>query len=41
MHLSQFHYLPLTPGFFSILVALFVGLLVVLIVIGTYQKGDR
>ena len=23
MHLSQFHYLPLTPGFFSILVGLF------------------
>ena len=34
MHLSQFHYLPLTPGFFSILVALFVGLLVILVVIG-------
>lgn len=26
MHLGQFHYLPLTPGFFSILIALFVGL---------------
>jgi hypothetical protein len=33
MHLSQFHYLPLTPGFFSILIALFVGLLVIMIVI--------
>jgi hypothetical protein len=25
-HLSQFYYLPLTPGYFSILIALFVGL---------------
>ena len=45
MHLSQFHYLPLTPGFFSILVALFVGLLVILIALGvlrqTYSHGLR
>src|SRR5262249_37300456 len=39
MHLSQFHYLPLTPGFFSILVALFVGLLVVLVVIGALRHA--
>src|SRR6516225_11871139 len=39
MHLSQFHYLPLTPGFFSILVALLVGLLVVLIVIGALRNA--
>ena len=25
---SQIHYLPLTPGFFSILVFLFVGLII-------------
>jgi len=32
MHVSPFHYLPLTPGFFSILVSalivLFIGLVV-------------
>ena len=39
MHLSQFHYLPLTPGFFSILVALFVGLLVILVVIGALRHA--
>jgi uncharacterized membrane protein len=33
MHLSQFHYLPLTPGFFSILVGLFIILLVLLLVL--------
>jgi len=32
MHMSQFHYLPLAPGFFSILVGLFVVLFVVLLV---------
>ena len=32
MHFSNFHYLPLTPGFFSILVGLFVVLLVLLLV---------
>jgi uncharacterized membrane protein len=31
MHLSQFHYLPLTPGFFSILVGLFVILSIFLV----------
>ena len=39
MHLSQFHYLPLTPGFFSILVALFVGLLVIMVVIGALRHA--
>ncbi len=39
MHLSQFHYLPLTPSFFSILVALVVGVLVVLIAIGTLRHA--
>ena len=39
MHLSQFHYLPLTPGFFSILVALFVGLLVILVVLGALRHA--
>ncbi len=32
MHMSQFHYLPLAPGFFSILVGLFIILLIVLLV---------
>jgi uncharacterized membrane protein len=32
MHMSQFHYLPLAPGFFPILVGLFVVLFVVLLV---------
>ena len=39
MHLSQFHYLPLTPGFFSILIALFVGLLVIMIVTGALRHA--
>jgi uncharacterized membrane protein len=32
MHFSNFHYLPLAPGFFSILVGLFVILLVLLLI---------
>ncbi len=32
MHMSQFHYLPLAPGFFSILVGLFLILFIVLLV---------
>jgi uncharacterized membrane protein len=36
MHLSELHYLPLTPSFFSILVALFV-FLVVLIQVGALR----
>ncbi len=40
MHLSQFHYLPLTPGFFSIfLIGLFVGLLVILVVLGALRHA--
>jgi uncharacterized membrane protein len=39
MHLSQFHYLPLAPGFFSILVGLFVGLLVILVVLGALRHA--
>ena len=31
MHLSQFHYLPLTPGFFSILVGIFLILSIFLV----------
>jgi hypothetical protein len=41
MHLSQFHYLPLTPGFFSILIALFVGLLVIMIVLGALRHAEQ
>lgn len=33
MQMSQLHYLPLTPGFFSILVALLIGLCVMLLVL--------
>ena len=33
MQISHYHYLPLTPGFFSILVGLFIILLVVLLVL--------
>ena len=39
MHLSQFHYLPLSPSFFSLLIALFVGLLVIMIVLGGDQAS--
>jgi hypothetical protein len=39
MRLGQFHYLPLTPGFFSISIALFVGLLVIMIVIGALRHA--
>jgi uncharacterized membrane protein len=39
MHLSQFHYLPLTPSFFSILVALFIGLLVLMVVVGALRHA--
>jgi uncharacterized membrane protein len=28
MHMSQYHYLPLAPGFFAILVAIFIGVLI-------------
>jgi len=39
MHLSQFHYLPLTPSFFSILVAVFIGLLVLMVVVGALRHA--
>ena len=39
MHLSQFHYLPLAPGFFSILIALFLGLLVIMVVLGAWRHA--
>jgi len=39
MHLSQFHYLPLTPGFFSILVGLFFLLLIVLLVLRALRQA--
>jgi uncharacterized membrane protein len=28
MHMSQYHYLPLAPGFFAILIAIFIGVLI-------------
>ena len=39
MHLSQFHYLPLAPGFFSILVGLFIILLVLLLVFRALRQA--
>jgi uncharacterized membrane protein len=39
MHLSQFHYLPLAPGFFSILIGLLVGLAVILLVLGALRHA--
>src|SRR5260370_408837 len=39
MHLSQFHYLPLAPGFFSILIGLLVGLVVILLVLGALRHA--
>jgi len=39
MHLSQLHYLPLAPGFFSILVGLFFVLFVVLLVFRALRKA--
>jgi uncharacterized membrane protein len=36
MHLSQYHYLPLTPGFFAILVGIFV-VVIVLIQVGALR----
>ena len=39
MQLSQFHYLPLAPGFFTILIGLFVGLVVVLLVLGALRHA--
>jgi uncharacterized membrane protein len=39
MHFSNFHYLPLAPGFFSILVGLFVILLVLLLVFRALRRA--
>src|SRR5271169_5922865 len=39
MQMSHFHYLPLTPSFFSILVGLFVVLLVVLLVLRALRQA--
>jgi uncharacterized membrane protein len=39
MHLSNFHYLPLAPGFFSILVGLFVILLLLLLVFRALRQA--
>ena len=36
MQMSQFHYLPLTPGFFSILVGIF-GIVFVLLQLGALR----
>jgi uncharacterized membrane protein len=39
MHMSQFHYLPLAPGFFSILVGIFLVVLVALLVLGAFRHA--
>jgi uncharacterized membrane protein len=39
MHMSQLHYLPLAPGFFSILVGLFIALFVVLLVLRALRNA--
>ena len=39
MHISQFHYLPLAPGFFSILVALFIGMVLIFAVLGALRHA--
>jgi uncharacterized membrane protein len=39
MQISHFHYLPLTPGFFSILVGLFFILLIVLLVLRLLRRA--
>jgi uncharacterized membrane protein len=39
MHLSQFHYLPLAPGFFSILIGFLVGLVLLLLVLGALRHA--
>src|ERR1700723_1229939 len=39
MHFSNFHYLPLAPGFFSILVGLFVILLVLLLIFRALRQA--
>jgi uncharacterized membrane protein len=39
MHMSQFHYLPLAPGFFSILIGIFLVMLVALVVLGALRHA--
>jgi uncharacterized membrane protein len=39
MQMSHFHYLPLTPGFFSILVGIFLILLIVLVVLRVLRRA--
>ena len=39
MHISQFHYLPLAPGFFSVLVALFIGMVLIFAVLGALRHA--
>jgi uncharacterized membrane protein len=39
MHLSQFHYLPLAPGFFSILIGFLVGLVLILLALGALRHA--
>jgi uncharacterized membrane protein len=39
MHISQFHYLPLAPSFFSILVALFIGMVLIFAVLGALRHA--
>jgi uncharacterized membrane protein len=39
MHLSQFHYLPLAPGFFSILIGIFVVMLIAFAVLGALRHA--
>lgn len=38
MQMSQFHYLPLTPGFFSILVGVFF-ILFILLIVGALRRA--
>jgi len=39
MHMSQFHYLPLAPGFFSILIGIFLVMLFALAVLGALRHA--
>ena len=39
MHMSQFHYLPLAPGFFSILIGIFLVMLVAMVVLGALRQA--
>jgi uncharacterized membrane protein len=39
MQISQFHYLPLTPGFFSILIGAFLVLLIIVVVLRLLRRA--